>query len=127
MKKFLLLIMCVFMVSVVSGCDEQKANTNTNSSSNADSPNEISSDNTENSNLLTEDEALELAKEYWEWEEYTENGELVNYKSTQIFPHGELVSGYYNFTLKWWVDDHWSTIDEVNVNKETGECTYTTN
>lgn len=75
--------------------------------------------------VLTEEEAYELAVKYWDWEPYyDENGELVTSVSTTIASFGETIPGYYSFHLKWWVDDHWSTIDSVYVNKNTGECTY---
>lgn len=73
----------------------------------------------------TEEDAIEIAKGFWGWEEYKENGELVDNKSTTVLLGEERHSNYYTLYLKWWVDDHWSTIDYLYIDKITGECRQT--
>jgi len=71
----------------------------------------------------TKEEAMEIAKEFWDWEPYRENGELVTQKSTTITPGQDKNESFYTMYLRWWVDDHWSTIDYLYINKITGKCT----
>lgn len=129
MKKILLLILTLIMVLTMAACGDSDKDTDTNSQDapKTEAVSNDKADESEDDGLLSEEEALELAKEYWQWEEYTENGELVNYKSTQIDSDGEVVSGYYTFYLQWWNDGKWEDVDVVNVNRETGKCTYTLN
>ena len=65
---------------------------------------------------LTEAECEEIAKAYWS----RPSGEGVTGGNSIIF-HGKK---YYNYILKWWVEDHWSAIDYLFVEAATGNCYY---
>ncbi len=75
---------------------------------------------------ISEEEAMEIAKEFWDWEPYEENGELVSHKSTTIVCDSDKYEGYYTMYLNWWVDNHWSAIDYLYIDKITGEYTQET-
>lgn len=65
---------------------------------------------------LTEAECEEIAKAYWN----RPSGEGVTGGNSMTF-HGKK---YYNYILKWWVEDHWSAVDYLFVEAATGNCYY---
>jgi hypothetical protein len=89
--------------------------------------NQTSSDATLESEPISQEAARKIAAEYWDYQEDQtdlEEGELP----TNIVELGEMTRTsdgrmFYGFALSWLVDnDHWSTVDWVYVDAETGEC-----
>lgn len=105
-KKFLSLLLAVCLlvgcwpVSAL-GSEARKSNTET----------QLSADRE-----LTEAECEEIAKAYWD----RPSGEGVHGGNSMTF-HGKK---YYNYILKWWVEDHWSAVDYLFVEAATGNCYY---
>ena len=101
-----LLCACTLTTAMVS-CDIPKKN-------------EQSTENTEK-NEITSEEALEIAKEYWKNYDIEENGYLVAEAVNKSAP-----DTVYVFVMKHRVEmgesSHYSTIDEVWVDKLTGEA-----
>ena len=73
---------------------------------------------------LTEDEAKELAYQYWDYtpgDVDSETGYRLGVFSGEM--QQELGKNYYIFWMRWLVDGtHWSTVDAVMVDASTGEC-----
>ncbi len=68
-------------------------------------------------NKISRAEALALAKEYWEHFYIEENGYIVERGTTDIAP-----SSVYVFVICRYVIDHYSTFDEIWIDKNTGEA-----
>ena len=69
------------------------------------------------------EEATKIAEEFWDFTPGTTSPEtgyelMVSYMGEVM--HGKL---YYSFTLRWWVEDHPSTIDYLYVDAQAGDCT----
>lgn len=76
--------------------------------------------------LLSEDEAREIARQYWDIEpgEVGEEGYLMSIHDYGMYI-GDGGTKYYIFALRWLVEDeapHWSTLEQIKVNIRTGEC-----
>ena len=107
LKKILIALLCACTLTTFASC-------------NASENNEQSTENTEN-NEITAEEALEIAKEYWKNYDIEENGYLVAEAVNKSAP-----DTVYVFVMKHRVEmgesSHYSTIDEVWVDKLTGEA-----
>ncbi len=79
---------------------------------------------------LTEDEAMAIARDYWDMDDQTSEDDSGF--ETAIFYDGlkqkEDGTFYHSFRLRWLVTEpnsaHWSTIDFLAVDAVTGECFY---
>ena len=77
---------------------------------------------------LTEDEAYQIACDYWNFKE----GSVDEETGFQLFLIYDGLTeesdgnNYYVFRLRWWVTERsaLSTIDSLYINAETGECSY---
>jgi len=109
-----LLCACTLTTSMVS-CDHSK----NNESQETDSA-EQSTENTQKDEL-TPEEALEIAKEYWKDHDVEKNGYIIAEAVSRSAP-----DTVYVFVMKHLVviedSSHYSTIDEVWVDKITGEA-----
>lgn len=70
------------------------------------------------------EEATKIAEEFWDFTPGTTSPEtgyelMVSYMG-EVMHEGKL---YYSFTLRWWVEDHPSTIDYLYVDAQAGDCT----
>lgn len=65
---------------------------------------------------LSAAECMEIAKAYWN----RLSGEGIAGGNSITFQGKK----YYNYVLRWWVDDHWSAIDYLFVETATGNCYY---
>lgn len=114
-KRIIIAVLCVLAVAAsMTGCTGQ------NSTQNNTESESISSTENEN-NELSSDEALKIAKEYWKRFSIEENGYLVAEAVNKDAPEN-----FYVFVLKHLVQigdsSYYSTIDEVWVDRFTGEA-----
>ncbi|MBQ7828760.1 MAG: hypothetical protein IJ345_00615 [Clostridia bacterium] len=114
-KRILIALLCTLTVtSSMTGCIDQNS-TEDNSGSES-----VSTTEKENSEL-TSDEALEIAKEYWRDHDIEKNGYIIAEAVSKDAP-----DSVYVFVLKRLVEiegsTHYSTIDEVWVDRFTGEA-----
>ena len=76
--------------------------------------------------LITEEDALRIAREYWDFSDGDVDEETGYPLTIQL--QGEVEYDgrrYYSLVLRWLVEQsHWSTVDFVGVDIETGECRY---
>ncbi|MBQ8408070.1 MAG: hypothetical protein IJY39_04330 [Clostridia bacterium] len=116
LKKILIALLCACtLTTAMVSCDHSKNNENNDAGSN-----EQSTENTEK-NEITAEEALEIAKEYWKDHDVEKNGYLIAEAVNKNAP-----DTVYVFVMKHLVvigdSSHYSTIDEVWVDKSTGEA-----
>ena len=114
-KRILVALLCVLAVtSSMTGCKGQNTTENNTESES------ISSTENEN-NELSSDEALKIAKEYWKNHNVAENGYLIAEAVNKKAPEN-----FYVFVLKHRIQiedsSYYSTIDEVWVDRFTGEA-----
>lgn len=116
LKKILIALLCACtLTTAMVSCELSK----NNESQETDST-EQSTENTEKDEITAE-EALEIAKEYWKDHDVEENGYLIAEAVNKNAP-----DTVYVFVMKHLVvieeSSHYSTIDEVWVDKLTGEA-----
>ena len=72
---------------------------------------------------MTEEEAVAIAYEYWEIDPGTvdENSGYEMSVFTEEFPTE--TNHRYHMALRWLVEGHWSTLDEIYIDAVTGACT----
>lgn len=117
LKRILIALLCACtLTTAMVSCDHSKSN----ESQETDSQ-EQSTENTQKDEL-TPEEALEIAKEYWKDHDVEKNGYIIAEAVSRSAP-----DTVYVFVMKHLVviedSSHYSTIDEVWVDKLTGEAT----
>ena len=119
MKKLIALLLSLIMILPLFSCSVDHNKNAPASADNEDSTQvQVESTVLETSAqpMISRDEAIAIAKRYWQKFNIEENGYIVGLAQNKSAP-----SSVYVIVLKWLVVDHYSTIDEIWVDKNTGE------
>ena len=120
MKKLIALLLSFIMILPLFSCGVDPNQNPPASSDNEDTAQtQVESTSLETSEQpeISTDEAIAIAKRYWQKFNIEENGYIVVPVQNELAP-----SSVYVIVLKWLVVDHYSTIDEIWVDKNTGEA-----
>lgn len=66
--------------------------------------------------VISKEEAISIARKYWENHNIDENGYLVEAGNDSLAPYS-----VYVVLIKRYIDDHWSAFDEIWIDKNTGD------
>lgn len=85
--------------------------------------NEVSDDEDTAAKMLSEQEAYQIACDYWKYTPGAKDAETgFEYAVFKDGLNSENGRQYYQFRMRWLVETHWSTLDTVYVDAMTGEC-----
>ena len=103
MKKILAVLMAALMLFALIGCEAEK----------------------EEGFPISEEEAIEIAEDFLKIEGGTKDDKTGFLFSYFVFETPTEENPRYKIALRWLVmDSHYSTVDEVYVDANTGECSY---